>query len=346
MTATAQTEAFLSWAHERAVDCHLEGVLVVAVPIGNERWRSRCFPIDRLDEAAAHAVDRSNAGENVYTRVHLLDAAVPSYRRGTSKQTRWITYLAADVDIAGPGHKPPEGKDLPPTLDAALELIDATLAPSSVIASGGGLYPCYRFDEPLDLAVDDGLAATVRTIGKRLDLALASHGWHVDRTALDLSRVHRPAGVVNHKPGRDPRPVTMLRIDRTVADYSVADLDAMLPKLPEPTPVRSSEPRADTFGRAPWEIFAERYDVDTVLAADPDRQWERVRDQNGWPAWRYIGSSAAYSIKQSPTTGAVVVWSGTIAAVLDLDPGDAVDLWGLACGLAKRDAREAARWRP
>ena len=340
--AALAVEAFHAWAHEHAHKAGHPAVLVLAVPDGDSRWRSRCFSLDRLDEAAAAAVTASDKNQNVYTRVHLLDSPVDRYHRGTSAQTRWVTYLAGDVDIAGPGHTPPPGTALPPTLDAAVELIDATLTPPIIVASGGGLYPLYRLDHPVDVGVE-GMAATMRTLGRRLDLGFASHGWHVDRTALDLARVIRPPGVTNHKPGRDPRPVTVLRIS-DIPDYTLADLDAMLPPLPPPKPVRRTTPRTSTAGVAPWEVFAERFDVDTVLAADPHRQWERVGDQAGWPAWRYIGSSSTYSIKQSPTTGALVVWSSTIAAAVGVDPGDALDLWGFACGLAGRDPVDAARW--
>ena len=267
---------------------------------------------------------------------------MPRTRRGTSDLTRWITHISADVDIAGPGHKPPPGTVLP-DMEQAVELIDATLPPSAIIASGGGLYPIYRLTEPFEIACKAD-AERFRNVGRRLDRAVASHGFHVDATALDLSRVIRPPGVVNHKPGRDPRPVTVHRGWLAGAgDFTIDQIEATLPSLP----VKVVTPKADytgpTTGRAPWDIFAERYDVDDVLAADTTHEWEDVGTRGGMRAWRYVGSSHDYSIKQAPDTGTIIVWSGTIAAALDIEPGDGLDLWGFACRLVKRDPTLAAK---
>ena len=269
--------AFLDFVHGHGIAAGDPGRVVIAAKV-NGRHLSRTFTLDDLDAAGKAVAEDSDAGHNTFCRVHLIDRDIPSYERGKSEYTSLVTHLAADVDIAGPGHKPPEGKDLPPTVDVALELIDATVPPSAIISSGGGLYPIMRLAEPFPI-VDAASFARVRNVGRRLDRALASHGWHVDATALDLARLIRPPGAVNHKPGRQPLPVTVLHgyVDNT---------------------------------------------VDDVLADDPRRTWERVRDQGGWPAWRRSGSDSDYSIKQNPATGVIIVWSSTVASVLDVEPGE------------------------
>lgn len=347
--AAATVTSWLTYVHQHAITANLPGVVNLAAPIIREgetrqRWKSRSYPLDELDAVGVAAVTASDAELNMYYRVHLLDAPVPTWERGGGALTRWVTHLAADVDIAGPGHKPPEGKVLP-THDQAVQLIDDTLPPSAIVSSGGGLYPIWRLIEPVEITEDTG-RARFKNIGRRLDAALGSHGFHVDTTVLDLSRVIRPPGVNNSKPGRDVRPVTVLRGWLAGAgDVTLEQLDEMLPPLPvKPLKVRSAR-TGPSNGEAPWEIFAARYDVADVLAADPVRQWEDVGTRGGMQAWRYVGSSSDYSIKQSPDTGVIIVWSSTIADVLGIDPGGGVDLWGLACKLAGLDPTDAAKNR-
>ena len=339
--AASTVTSWLEYVHEHAIDARLPGVVVLSAPM--PKWKSRCYALDELDAAGLAAVTGSDAGLNMYYRVHLLDAPVDTWRRGGSDETRWVTHIASDVDIAGPGHKPPEGKVLP-TFDQAIQLIDATLPPSAVIASGGGLYPIWRLAEPFEITSTADRSRT-RSIGERLDHALASHGFHVDATALDLARVIRPPGVANRKPGRDVRSVTVLRGSLVGGgDFTVDQLEQILPQMPM-TPVRVKPARiGPSNGDAPWEIFASRYDVDDVLAADPARQWEDVGTRGGYRAWRYVGSSSDYSIKQNPDTGVVIIWSATIGDAVGIKPGkgNGVDLWGFACRLAGLSPTDAA----
>lgn len=338
-----QVAVYLRWVHEHAITAGLDGRQVITAKV-DDRWRSRVFTLSELDEAGQHAVDVNGAGWNTYYRTHLIDRDIPAHERGRGEYTSVVTHLTADIDIAGPGHKPPAGTTLAPTAEAAAAIADATLPPSLILNSGGGLYPDWRFTQPFFTTTDEQ-RARIKNIGRRLDRALNTCGHHVDATSLDLARVIRPPGVINHKPGRDPRPVTVWRgLVDGAGDYSIDELERRLPALPEPEPVKPRPPRNTTVTGAPpaWDIFAEKYTVDDVLAADSRHQWERVKDQQRMPAWRRIGSDSDYSIKLSPT-GAIIVWSSVIAGELRIDPGSAVDLWGLACGLVRRDPSEAAR---
>lgn len=340
----AQTvTAWLGYVYEHAINEHLSGVINIAAPTANgtgPKWKSRCFALTQIDDAGAKAVAGSDAELNTYYRVHLLDKPVEHWERGKGEQTRWITHITADVDVDGPGHKPPDGKKLPND-NEAIELIDATLPPSAIIASGGGYYPVWRLSEPFETSTPAN-RERYKNIGRRLDAALGAHGYHVDATALDLARVIRPPGVVNQKPGRDPRPVVVLRgwCDGA-GDYTIDQIETQLPEL-APKTVKPKSIHGPSNGRPPWEIFASRYDVEDVLANDPSREWEDVGLRGGMRAWRYVGSSSDYSLKQSDT-GAIIIWSSTIADVVGIEPGDAVDLWGLACRLAGIDPTEAAK---
>lgn len=354
--SAADTLAFLRYVHAPAIDARLPGRVVISakMPPGTKpTYKSRSYSLDRLDDAADAAQRISTSELNGYCRVHLMARDLDrDSERGGKLDTRWITHFAADVDIAGPGHKPPDDDHpLPPDIATAVALIDDTLPPSAIISSGGGLYPIWRLVEPVE--VDDDNRETIRLLGKRLDQALASHGWHVDSTLVDLARVIRPPGVTNHKPGRDPRPVTVLRgyVDG-VGDYTLADIDAAVPMIEEPKPTTkptsTRPPSTASDGSAPWEILDELYDVDDILAADPVDQWERVRDQADGsghmvPAWRRVGSDADYSIKAG-SQGAVIVWSSTVASRLGIKPGGGVSRWQLISAFAGRDPREAARW--
>lgn len=335
---------WLRYAYDKAIAADIPGIVVLSAPVkrddGKKAWKSHCYEFADLDRAGIAAAKASDSGLNIYYRVHLLNAPVQTWRRGGGASTRWVTHIASDVDIVGPGHKPPEGKQLP-TEEQAIKLIDDTLPPSAIIRSGGGLYPVWRLVEPVELATPED-QASFKNVGRRIDHALSAHGYHVDHTALDLARVIRPPGVDNRKPDRDVRPVTILRHwTEGAGDYTLRDLHRLLPAL-EPKKLKRSAPIGGSAGDAPWDIFNARYSVPDVLAADPDHQWEDVGTRGGMPAWRYVGSSSDYSIKQSDT-GVVIVWSGTIAGLIGKEPGEGIDLWGLACGLAGVDATQAAK---
>ena len=127
---------------------------------------------------------------------------------------------------------------------------------------------------------------------------------------------------------------------------NACSLSSPKPKVLKP---RSKPAGATTItASAPWEILAERYTIEDVLAADPHDRYERAKDQTvdrvSVPAWLRVGSSADYSIKATPSGEAYIVWSSTLCARLGIKPGGGVSLWQLLCCFDGVDPPRGARW--
>jgi len=352
LVETGTVSAFLRYVHGAAIDAGVPGRVVVSekMPKGwKPRYQSHSWPITEHYAAALECRAISNRGRNAFVRCHLIDREIEVYERGRTPDTRWITHYAADVDIAGLGHV---ATDLPESIEEAVAMVDATLAPSLIVSSGGGLYPIWKLSEVVEV-VDDDQRERVRNVGRRIDAGLKSRGRHVDSTALDLCRIIRPPGVMNCKTSKPPRPPLPVEILRGAAagagTYTLEQLERLLPLLPAGTPsTREARPadrdgtRTESTARsgdtdAAWTVFERRYSLADVLRSDSSWSWEQVDDVRGEEAWRRVGSSSDYSIRRHPDTGAIVVWSSTVAERLRIDPGSALDLFGFAWRLAGRD---------
>jgi hypothetical protein len=350
----ATVAAYLRTVHASAIAAGVPGRIAVSerMPPGSKaRYVSHSWPLDEIERAASACVRISSRTANAFVRVHLLDRVIDKTERGKEIDTRYVTHFAADVDVAGPGHLV---DNLPETLDEALGIVDAALAPSLVVSSGGGIYPHLVLDPVVEIDSDEK-RKHVKEIGRRFDAALKAHGRHVDSTCGDLARIVRPPGVTNHKRDRSPLPVTILRGTFAGAGtYTLEQLDEVLPPLPAPAPSKRRQRAASTTsesstrdndGDTPWSIFDARYSLADVLGADPRWQWEHVGEIKGDEAWRRAGSSSDYSLRRHPTTGAVVIWSSVVAERLGVEPGEALDLYGLALRLAGRDVATAGKTR-
>jgi len=168
---------------------------------------SRFF--DTPDEAAAYAMKRSKAGDDVYFGLGVIKKP-PAKGRGKKQDVTAITCLWADVDIAhGVAHKK---KNLPPDLKAAKKLIAAMGVPATVIThSGHGLQAFWVLRDPIpftsegDRAKAEGL--TQRWVAT-MKQAAGSENWDID-AVWDLTRVLRVPGTTNHK---DPSKPVQARI--------------------------------------------------------------------------------------------------------------------------------------
>jgi hypothetical protein len=336
-------EAHLGYLFDKALGT--QGVVVISEP-GPKGWRSDCFPVGELDRAARHLAARSDAGANMFVRNNLLGEPISAYRRGTKAQTGWVTSLAGDVDIAGPGHQPAaDGLPLP-SRDGAEAICHALLTPSYIVFSGGGFYPFWRLTEAWDvrdpearadyLALDRAWGRSIAEVGRRA-------GYHVDMVG-DGTRVLRSVGTVNHKPARGPRLVTVhLGHLCGGGDYTIEEVRRAC-VAPTSSIVRTT-PRTPrrAGGATVWDTFAALYTLADVLEGDRRfGPWKCVDDRDGYDLWRRADATSDYSLKQAHDSGVVIVWSGVVAAALGIEPGDGLDLFGFACKLEGVDPRRKA----
>jgi hypothetical protein len=320
------------------------GIVVVSDPT-EQGWRSRCFTVRELDQTARYAAQRSNSGANVFVRVSLLAASVPTYKRGTKNDTGFVTCFAGDVDIAGPGHAPAaDGLPLPDRGQAEA-ICHALLTPSYIVFSGGGFYPFWRLTESWDvrdeeararyLALDRVWGLSHAEVGRRA-------GVHVDNVG-DGTRVLRPPGVVNHKKGRDPRLVTVhLGCAMGGGDYTIDQIEAacIVPTRPEVKPAARGRPAGEA---TVWDTVAELYTLEEVLRADHRfGPWVCRTTDSKFDYWLRAGADSTYSVKHDRTTGVVIVWSSVVAGELGVSPGEGLNLFGFACKLEGTDPRRRA----
>lgn len=121
-------------------------------------------------------------------RRRLADGA-----RGKASDCVSVPALWLDVDVLGANHA--EGTRLPPTLDAARELLASFPMQASIeVESGGGLQAYWIFEEPQAAPMTEALerwGATWQQLAEQ-------RGWKVD-AVWNVDRVMRLPGSVNNK---------------------------------------------------------------------------------------------------------------------------------------------------
>ncbi len=250
-----------------------------------DRFKGRCFDLrDRrwATRAAAFVDHRNNTGTSgIYLRTTTLKNA-PEQGRGGDNDSLTLPGLAADLDIAGPGHA--AGIQLPPDQDAARRIVyeSGLVDPSVWVHSGGGLYAWWLLDQPHTI---DGDLERIKRLGMRwqdpLAAASARLGWKFGRLG-DLARILRVPGTVNRKPGTTP--ATCRIVEDTGRRYSIANLreclhDA-LNALPAPESVNPVyRPRTPNAGDdlRPGDDYEQRTD------------WRDILQPHGWILARQVG---------------------------------------------------------
>lgn len=237
-SAETETEQFL-----RELYGHADGGFVtISRPVlGRSRggMRTEWFPASDL---AALASSLEREPDNAYIGVALRREQLGGSARGEEKDCSAMVAFVADIDVAGPGHK---ASNLPPTFEAAFELLDAfPLAPTVVVHTGGGLQAWWAFAEPIDVTEAREVAgrwgATWPEFGRRRNVKIDNVG--------DIARILRPPGTVRRKPGCDPKSVTIVRADWR-RRYTLDDLDEVTlePPPPERPPKSSKPPQGDSL---------------------------------------------------------------------------------------------------
>lgn len=258
----------------------------------HDRFAGRCFDTaDRrwIERAAAHVAHLDGTGTSgIYLRTTTLSRVPVNHLgertgRGGDNDSLTLPGLAADLDIAGPGHA--AGIALPPDEDAARSIVyeSGLPDPSIWVHSGGGLYAWWLLDQPHRIGPD--LERVKRLAARWQDpLAAASQraGWKFGRLG-DLARILRIPGTVNRKPGM-PEPALCRIVEDTGRRYSLVNLreclhDA-LNAMPAPEPVNVTyRPRTANAGDdlSPGDDYEARTD------------WRDILLPRGWSLTRQVG---------------------------------------------------------
>lgn len=265
-------------------------------------WNGRAF--NDAKAAARYAAELSHRGvEGIYVRTTTLQ---PGYTgRGSVKDSWMLPGFALDIDLAGPGHKTTER--LPATIADAQQIITAAGVPEPTlwVHSGGGVYPWWMFDEPVDIRdpEDRELAQYVaQSLQALVKAAATSLGWHFGTGVIDLARVLRLPGSVNRKEGL-ARPCRIVE----PAAYNFHDYNALAGHLlaaastlvTENTPaeVRRGKPIQVTDDMKPGDAMELAWGWEEILV---NHGWRRLRRMGrGW-AWQRPGKEG---LGLSATTG-------------------------------------------
>jgi hypothetical protein len=301
-------------------------------------------------------VDRArlltDAGKDVYVAVSVAKASGLHDTRITSANAAGIFGLWADIDIADPDvHKK---WNLPPTLDAALEVLDAVGAePTLVVHSGHGLQAWWLFTDFWEFGTEDvrlEAAGLAERWNRTLQQRAGERHWIIDST-YDLARVMRVPGTLNRK-GTPVMPVRLIRAGGPrytpdQLDGYVVDENFLASRGITPTSTYQTDPDLvlSEANKVDLERLEALLDNDEVFKASYDRKRKDMSDQ----------SASSYDLSLA-TLSARAGWSDQEIATLlyqfrkrhKLDPAkalrrDYIDRTiGKARGdLAREDASEA-----
>jgi hypothetical protein len=279
-----------------------------------DRFRGRAFDTGRpdwADRATDHVARLDQTGAaGIYLRTTTLAAAPKPVRqpdgtwktgRGGDDDSLTLPGLAADLDIAGPGHK--TSKPLPPDPATAKQIIDESglLDPSVWVHSGGGLYAWWLLDQPHTITGHTAAQAftarwqdVIRAASERLGYTYGPVG--------DLSRILRIPGTVNRKRTMpEPAPCRIIhdsgrRYSLTSLRDCLTDAIAALP-APEPVMRRVAQTRSRD-GLAPGDDYEQRTDWSEILIP---AGWTFAYEHGGTRYWCRPGKTRRDGI--SATTG-------------------------------------------
>ena len=280
-------------------------------------WTGRRFPGSPPGRAAAtrYVMDLDGTGvQGIYLRSTTLTADAPSDhgRRAGAEFSAALAGLAADIDIAGPGHKHQPNWDgmsdydpararrfpLPADEDAARAIVEEAglLEPTLWVHSGGGVYPWWLLDKPEALEGDDfALGVTMKlSDGWQRVLVAAGHRLGLEYGNVgDLPRVMRIPGTVNRKDGLE-RPCRI--IENGGNRYSFDDLGECLlsvqqsapPDPPHLPPVAVAAPAS----RQPVTGPREGSPLDAFETAT---SWDAILSPVGWTVHHVVAGTTYWT---------------------------------------------------
>lgn len=270
-------------------------------------WEGRTFSDPRDATEYVMRLD-SDGAKGIYLRTTTLARVPRDGSRGGEEDSKILPGFAADMDIAGPGHKPVKGS-LPASVDDCLEIIQMTGLPEPTlwVHSGGGVYPWWLFEEVLDLTEAGNLALAQEYSGKLHDLiARWAHelGCFYSPATKDMARVMRIPGTVNRKVADDYKLAHIIQ----PASYNFVDFGSMADAIDEclsraPKPAEPEMPRPAPVVRTegsplrPGDDFNDRAHWADILTP---HGWTYMYHRGGTWYWRRPGKDAG---EHSATTG-------------------------------------------
>lgn len=227
MTATTATDIAVTFntTHARDFldlvlgDCNIGRIGVCAIGNGPIRHASFQWIYKAVEQAAAW--DRLKP-TGIYFRVTMLPADGVIKGRGTAGDATAINFMWADLDYGTEGHKPPSGgHPLPATEAEARRLIVHMPEPTLWVHSGGGLYPLWRFKQPV--YITDANRAKVADAADRWQQRIMRRanklGFHYGNVG-DLPRVLRLPGSINRKTNTE-RPCRVIEVTGVLYEWSI-----------------------------------------------------------------------------------------------------------------------------
>lgn len=172
---------------------------------------------------SASTVETLKASKDVYVGVGLAPRDMGPRARCKANEIAGMVGLWADLDTADPVHSK---TNLPPDEESAVGLLDSMgLQPTVVVRSGHGLHAWWLFTEPwiFDSPEERKKASQLAVSWiYTLKARATEKGWGGVDSVIDISRVLRVPGTLNHKDASDVKPVTCLRF-RPDVRYSPDD---------------------------------------------------------------------------------------------------------------------------
>lgn len=294
-------------------------VAITVLPGGRTRW----FPTDELDQAAAYATAAARRC-NVYTCVATHNAAL-GHGRGGAADAWAIPAAFLDIDVLGVGHKNVGGRlPLCATKHDALALVDELpLKPTSIRDTGGGLLVEYKFAKAIVIDNEEDRRQTKAFLDGWNDLAIEIGKLRmiaVDKTS-DAARLRRISGTLNHK-ATSPRQVRVVEEhpDRT---WTVEAIRACIPKPepgepPEPKPIRARR----VGDESPAELFTRAVEWDQIL--EP-HGFVKMYEHGAAVYWRHAAASSPAGTPSAATnpngSPVLVVFSESASAATKLPIG-------------------------
>lgn len=281
--------AWLDLVHPTGEDGYTDGLIHIC-SVGN--WDGRTFSEHQDAIDYVMRLDAEGA-QGIYLRTTTLATVPKDYSRGSAVDSKILPGFAADMDIAGPGHK--TTKPLPTTVEQCRAIIATTGLPEPTlwVHSGGGVYPWWMFDEGYDVSRPEALKAAEETSSMLHDTIAAwaeDLGFFYGSGVKDMARVLRIPGTVNRKPNTEPALAHIIQ-PASYEFYAANDLGAAIeaayaarpaPKVvepprpaPAPRPSGVLTPGDDFNNRAHWADILTPHGWDYMYTRGRTVYWRR-----------------------------------------------------------------------